>query len=96
MMSVIFSKDAIVALHQLHPFPSILVLPPIFYYQLKHIFVQDKILFAQALTLAPHLSSNGPFGMVYDIFPNASYHRTILKAFKIILGCHCYCSWGYC
>ncbi len=50
----------------MHPLPFDLVLPPIFYYQLEHIFFLDRTLFAQALTIAPHLFLNGLFGMVYE------------------------------
>ncbi len=42
------------------------VLPFIFDYQLKHTFVLDRILFAQALTTTPHLSFGGQYGMVYE------------------------------
>jgi len=46
MMPVIPSENTIASLHQLHPFLSDLVPPPIFYYKLEHIFVMDRILFA--------------------------------------------------
>jgi len=59
-------KTSLLPLHQLYPFPFDLVPPPIFDYQPKHIFFLDRSLFAQALTIAPHLSSNGVFGMVYE------------------------------
>jgi hypothetical protein len=59
MTPIIFSKDIVVALHQLQPPPSNLVLPPIFYYQPKHTFVLDRIMFGQALAITPHLFSNG-------------------------------------
>jgi hypothetical protein len=68
MTPTIFSKDIIVALCQLHPFPSDLVLPPIFNYKFEHIFVLDRILFAQALAIAPHLFSSVFSGMVYEHF----------------------------
>ncbi len=42
--------------------------PPIFYYQLEHIFVLDRTLFTQTLTIAPHLTLGGLFGMVYEHF----------------------------
>jgi hypothetical protein len=61
-------EDTVVAFHQLHPLPLDLVPPPIFDYQLEHIFVLDKILFAQTLTIAPHLFSGGLSGMVYEHF----------------------------
>ncbi len=61
-------ENIVVALHQLHPPPSNLVLPTIFYYQFKHIFVLDKILFAQVLIIAPHLSSGGLSKIVYEYF----------------------------
>ncbi len=53
-------------LHQLHLPPSNLVPPPSFYYQPKHIFVLDRILFTQALAIAPHLFSSGFSGMVFE------------------------------
>jgi hypothetical protein len=53
-------------LHQLHPFPSNLVPPPIFDYQLEHTFVLDKTLFTQALATTSHLFLGGFSGMVYD------------------------------
>ncbi len=52
-------------LHQLQTPPSDLVLPS-FYHQPKHIFVLNRILFAQALTITPHLFSNGLSRMVYE------------------------------
>jgi hypothetical protein len=64
MTLIIPSKNIIATLHQLHPPPSNLVPPPYFDYQPQHIFVLDGILFAQALTIAPHLSFNGLYGMV--------------------------------
>jgi hypothetical protein len=66
MMPTILLEDTIVALCQLHPLPLDLVPPPIFYYQLEHIFVMDKTIFAQNLATTPHLSSGGVFGMVYE------------------------------
>jgi hypothetical protein len=48
------------------PPPLNLVPPPIFNYQPKHNFVLNRIMFAQALTIVPHLSSSGLFGMVYE------------------------------
>jgi hypothetical protein len=60
------SKDTIATLHQLHAPPSNLDPPPIFDYQPKHIFVLDRTMFAQALTVTPHLFSNGFFGMLYE------------------------------
>jgi hypothetical protein len=66
MTPVIHSEDIFVALCQLHPPPLDLVPPPIFYYQPKHIFVLNKIIFAQALTTAPHLFLGGLFRMVYE------------------------------
>jgi hypothetical protein len=44
--------------------PLDLVPPPIFDYYLKHIFVLDRTLFAQALTTSPHLFSSGFFGIL--------------------------------
>jgi hypothetical protein len=66
MTLIIFSKDTVASLCELHPFPSDLVPPPIFYYQPKHIFVLDRILFTQALATTPHLSSGGFSRMVYE------------------------------
>jgi hypothetical protein len=68
MTLIIPPEDTIVTLRQLHPRPSYLVLPSIFYYQPKHIFVLDNILFPQILTIAPHLSLSGFFGMVCEHF----------------------------
>jgi hypothetical protein len=48
------------------PPPLDLVLLPNFDYQLEHIFVLDRILFAQSLTTTPHLSSGGLSEMVYE------------------------------
>ncbi len=61
-------EDIVVAFHQLHPLPSNLVPPPIFYYQHEHTFVLDKILFAQTLAITPHLSLSGLCRMVYEHF----------------------------
>jgi hypothetical protein len=58
MMLAIPSKDTIVTLRKLHPFPSALVLPPIFDYQLEHTFILDRTLFAQSLTISPHFFSD--------------------------------------
>jgi len=66
MMPAIPLKDIIITLHQLHPLPSSLIPPPIFDYQLEHIFVMDKTLFAQALATTPHLSLDKLFGVVYE------------------------------
>jgi len=60
------SKDIITTLLQLRPLPSDHVPPLIFYYQPKHTFVLDRILFTQTLTTIPHLFSGGLFGMVYE------------------------------
>jgi hypothetical protein len=46
MMPTFPSENIIATLCQLHPFPSNLVPPLIFYYKLEHTFVLDKILFA--------------------------------------------------
>jgi hypothetical protein len=46
-MLAIPAKDIVVTMCQLHPLPSDLVPPLIFYYQPEHIFVLDKILFAK-------------------------------------------------
>jgi hypothetical protein len=53
MTPTILSKDIVVTLCKLHPPPSNLVFPPIFYYQHEHTFVLDRTLFAQALTVLP-------------------------------------------
>jgi len=66
MMPVIPLEDIVVALCQLHPFPSSLVPPPIFDYQLKHNFSLDKTLFPQALATTLHLSLSGLSRMVYE------------------------------
>ncbi len=60
MMPTIPSEDIVVALCQLHPLPSNYV--P----QLEHTFVLNKTLFAHVLTITPHLSLNGLYGMVYE------------------------------
>jgi hypothetical protein len=57
-------EDTIVAMRQLHPPPSNLVPLPIFDYKPEHTFVLDRILFAQTLAIAPHLSRL--YGMVYE------------------------------
>jgi hypothetical protein len=46
--------------------PLDLIPPPIFNYELKHIFFLDMILFTQALTATPHLFLGGLSGMVYE------------------------------
>jgi hypothetical protein len=61
-------EDTVVALHQLHPLPSNLVPPSIFDYQHEHIFVLNRILFAQTLAIVPHLSSGGLSRMIYEHF----------------------------
>jgi hypothetical protein len=66
MMLAIPLEGTIVTLCQLHPLPLDLVPPPIFDYQPKHIIILDRILFAQALTIAPHLSLGGLSKMVYE------------------------------
>jgi hypothetical protein len=60
------SKDTIVALCKLHPLPLNIVLPSIFNYKHEHTYVLDRTLFAQALAIVPHLSSNGLSKMVYE------------------------------
>ncbi len=65
-MPTTLSKNIVVALHQVQPPPSDLVLPPIFYYQPKNIFVLNRTMFAKALATAPHLFSNGLFGMINE------------------------------
>jgi len=66
MTPVIPSEDIVVTLCQLHPFPSNLIPLPIFDYQPKHNFSLDKILFPQALAIAPHLFLGGLSRMVYE------------------------------
>jgi len=68
MTLIILSKDIIVTLHQLHPLPFDLVFPPIFNYKLEHIFVIDRILFAQALTTIPQLFLGGLSKMICEHF----------------------------
>lgn len=68
MTLIISSEDIVVTFCQLHPLPSDFVPPPIFYYQLEHIFVLDRTLFTQTLTIAPHLTLGGLSGMVYEHF----------------------------
>jgi hypothetical protein len=46
-------ENTIVALRELHPTPSDLVLQPTFDYQPKHTFVLHRILFAQTLAITP-------------------------------------------
>ncbi len=65
-MLAISLEDTIVALRQLHPPPSNLVPRHTFDYQPEQTFVLDRILFAQALAIAPHLSLGGLSGMVYE------------------------------
>jgi len=66
MTPIILLEDTIATLRQLHRLPLDLIPPPIFYYQLEHTFVMDRTLFAQALAIAPNLSSSGLFKMVYE------------------------------
>jgi hypothetical protein len=66
MLPVVPLEDTIVVLRQLHPLLLDHVLPLIFDYQLEHTFVLNRILFAQALTIARHLSLGGLSGMVYE------------------------------
>jgi hypothetical protein len=66
MILAIPLQDTIVALHELHPLPLDHVPPLIFYYQLEHTFMLDKILFTQTLTTTPHLSLGGLSRMVYE------------------------------
>jgi hypothetical protein len=65
MTSIIFSKNTIAALHQLHPLPSNRVFSLIFYYKFEHNFVLDRTLFAHALAIAPHLFSGELSKIVY-------------------------------
>jgi hypothetical protein len=68
MTLTILLTITIVALHQLHPLSSNLILPPIFDYQLEHIFFLNWTMFTQTLTITPHLFSGGLSGMVYEHF----------------------------
>jgi len=96
MIPIISSKDIIVTMCQFHPIPLNHVPPLIFYYEPMHTFVLDKTLFAQVLTIVPHLSSSGIFGMVYEHLLGCSIlKRPIFWVFGIIPG-YCYSSlWGY-
>jgi hypothetical protein len=53
---------------QVTPLSFNLVLPPIFYNQPKHIFVLNRTLFSQTLTIVPHLFLHGFSKMVYEHF----------------------------
>jgi hypothetical protein len=78
MTPIILLEDTIVALHP----PSInLVLPPIFNYQLIHIFNLDRIMFAQALAITFHLSLGGLFGKVFEHLLGCLIPRTHPKGF---------------
>jgi hypothetical protein len=68
MTLVIPPKDIVVTLHQLHPLPLDLVLPPIFNYKHQHTYVLDRTLFAQTLAIILYLSSGGLFKIVYEHF----------------------------
>jgi hypothetical protein len=46
-----FLEDIVATLRQLHPLLLDLVSPPIFGYQIEHIFVLDKTMFVGALSL---------------------------------------------
>jgi hypothetical protein len=65
MMPTTHLKDIIVALNHLPPSfkPCI---TSIFDFQPKHVFVLDKTLFTQPLTIVPHLFLKGLSGMVYE------------------------------
>jgi hypothetical protein len=65
MMSIIPSDNTFATLCQLHPLPSVPVLPLLFYYELEHTFVLNRILFTWSLVTTPHLSSGGLSRMVY-------------------------------
>ncbi len=90
MTPIIFLKDIIDAMRQLHPPPSDLVLPLSFYYQHEHTFVLDKTLFAQALVTTPHLSSSGFFGMVYEYILRCFIPKDpslrFLELFKVVVA----------
>ncbi len=82
MMPTFPSQNIVATLCQLHPFPSDLVPPLIFYYKLEHTFVLDRTLFAQALAIAPHLSLGELFGSFMNISQDISYQRTHLQGFR--------------
>jgi hypothetical protein len=65
MMPIILSKDIFATLRQLHPLPSTLDFPLIFYYQFEHTFVLNMTLFTWALVTTPHSFSGGLSRMVY-------------------------------
>jgi hypothetical protein len=67
---VIPLEDIVATMHQLHPLPSNHVPPFIFDFQPNHTFVLDRTLFAQTLTIAPHLSLGGLSWMVYEHHSN--------------------------
>jgi hypothetical protein len=54
-----------------------------------HTFVLDKTLFAQVLTIVPHLSSSGIFGMVYEHLLGCSILKDpsfgFLELFQVIV-----------
>jgi hypothetical protein len=96
-MPTIHLEDIIVAMRQLNLLHLDLIPWPIFDYQPKHIFVLDKILFAQVLTTILHFNH---FGWAFwdGIWAYLEMLHTkgpIFKVFRIISGCCYYCSWGY-
>jgi hypothetical protein len=54
-----------------------------------HTFVLDKTLFAQTLTIVPHLSSSGIFGMIYEHLLGCSILKDpffgFLELFQVIV-----------
>jgi hypothetical protein len=64
MSLTILSKNIIATLHQLHPLPSKHVPPLIFNYQQQPTFILNNVLFAQTLTIVPHMFSSGLSKMV--------------------------------
>ncbi len=97
MTPTILSEDTVATLRQLHPFLSNLFFSPIFDNELKHIFVVDKILFAQALTIIFHFFWVGFLGCFIpkdpslrflDLFQVATHvaHGDIPKLVALMLG----------
>jgi hypothetical protein len=88
MTSIIFSKDTIAALHQLHPLPSDRVFSLIFYYKFEHNFVLDRTLFAHALAIVPHLFLSGLSKIVYHFlgcFISKDPSSRFLNLFQVVV-----------
>ncbi len=85
----LFFQRAPLLPHTSYTPPSNLVPPPIFDFQLEHIFVLNRIMFAQALAYVPHLSSSGISRMVYEhlsrcFIPNHP-SSMFLKLFQVVI-----------